>query len=191
MADVHKIWLVCWSMWALTLATPLLAQESFGVKAGAPLREAPQANAKSTPLPAATTVTRLDERQGPFRRVRTSDGKTGWLHMFDLQGNAPTTAFASASGSGANVLRSLGQAFSPSSNRSNTVATSTVGIRGLDVDDLANASPNMGAVDAAAQYRVNETQARQFAQRSGFKPRTVADLSPAAPSAPASAEQAQ
>lgn len=159
------------------------AQETFTVKRDVELREAPQPNAKSTRLAANAAVTRLDERQGPYRRVRTAEGKTGWLHMFDLQGSAPSASAASGTGTG--VLRSLGQAFSPANTRSNTVATSTVGIRGLDADDLANASPNLAAVDAAGQYKASEAQARQFAQRAGFKPRQVADLNPAAPSSDA------
>lgn len=130
------------------------------------LREAPQPNAKSTPLPANAVVTRLEERQGPYLRVRTSDGKTGWLDMFDLQSGAHA-APAAAPGTGA--LRSLGQAFSPGSTRSTTVATSTVGIRGLDADDLANATPNLAAVDAAGQFKASEKQARQFAQRAGLR----------------------
>jgi len=162
------------------------AQERFTVKREVELRATPQANAKSTRLPADTTVTRLEERQGPFRRVRTPDGKTGWLHMFDLQGNAPAAA---SGGTGSSALRALGQAFSPSSTPSSTVATSTVGIRGLDADDLANATPNLAAVNAAGQYKVSDAQARQFAQRAGFKPRQVADLDAA--NAPPSATQAQ
>lgn len=163
------------------------AQEAFTVKRDVELRTTPQANAPSTRLPANTTVTRLEERQGPFRRVRTQDGKTGWLHMFDLQGNAPVAAAGSTPGSGA--LRALGQAFSPSPAPSSTVATSTVGIRGLDADDLANATPNLAAVNAAGQFKVSEAQARQFAQRAGLKPRQVADLDAA--QAPPSATQAQ
>ena len=109
-------------------------------------------------------VTRLDERQGPFRRVRTSDGKTGWLHMFDLQSGAQATP-AAAPSTGTSALRSLGQAFGAGGTRPTTVATSTVGIRGLDADDLANATPTLAAVDAAGQHKVSESQARQFAQR--------------------------
>jgi len=175
--------------WVLAVSPWVSAQEVFTVKRDVELREGPQANAKSTRLPADTTVTRLDDRQGPFRRVRTSDGKIGWLHMFDLQGNAP--AAATTGNSGTSALRSLGQAFSPSGATSGTVATSTVGIRGLDADDLAKASPNLQAVDAAGQYKVSEAQARQFAQRAGFKSRQVADLDPVTPTAPASAIQAQ
>lgn len=166
-------------------------QEQFTVKRDVPLREAPQPNAKSTPLPANAVVTRLEERQGPYRRVRTSDGKTGWLHMFDLQSGAQA-APAAAPGTGTSALRSLGQAFSPGSTRATTVATSTVGIRGLDADDLANATPNLAAVDAAGQFKASEAQARQFAQRAGLRPRDVADLQPAPPStAPAAGTLAQ
>ena len=98
---------------------------------------------------------------------------------------------APAGNSGTSALRSLGQAFSPGAASSGPVATSTVGIRGLDADDLAKATPNLQAVDAAGVYKVSEAQARQFGQRAGFKPRQVADLDPVTPTAPASAIQAQ
>lgn len=175
-----------WRLALLVCAGWLLApwahgQEQFTVKRDVALREAPRADAKSTPLPANAVVTRLDERQGPFRRVRTSDGKTGWLHMFDLQSGAQATP-AAAPSTGTSALRSLGQAFGAGGTRPTTVATSTVGIRGLDADDLANATPNLAAVDAAGQHKVSESQARQFAQRAGLRPREVADLNPAPPS---------
>ncbi len=188
MAFFRGFALACWGLAMSAAGQSVSAQESFSVKRDVELRSAPQANAPSTRLPANTTVTRLEERQGPFRRVRTPDGKTGWLHMFDLQGNAP--AAASGNGAAGGALRALGQAFSPTpSPSSNTVATSTVGIRGLDADDLAKANPDLAAVNAAGQFKVSEAQARQFGQRAGFKPRQVADLEAA--NASPSATQAQ
>ncbi len=148
------------------------AQETFTVKREVELRETPQANAKATKLPADTTVTRLDERQGPFRRVRTRDGKTGWLHMFDI--GSPAASTTAASGGGSNVLRGLGSMFARPS--STTVSTTTVGIRGLDANDIANAQPNVSAVTTAEGLRVSATDAQQFAAQSSLRAQTVDDL---------------
>lgn len=180
MTTATNAWRLTWLLLASVLLAPWAhGQEQFTVKRDGVLRDAPDPNAKSTPLAANAVVTRLDERQGPYRRVRTSDGKTGWLHMFDLQSGAQA-APAATPGAGSSALRSIGQAFSAGTPRPTTVATSTVGIRGLDANDLANASPDVAAVDAASQLKVSEAQARQFAQRAGLRPREVADLNPAA-----------
>jgi hypothetical protein len=68
------------------------------------------------------------------------------------------------------------------------VATSTVGIRGLGAEDLANAQPNLAAVAQADANRANAAQARQFAGSASLGSRQVEPLPtpappPAAPSA--------
>lgn len=156
--------------------------EAALIKREAQLRDAPgDASRSLAPLPVQTPVTRLGDRQGAWIKVRTADGATGWVHMFDI-----TSASAQSSGSGAGALRSLSSFFNKGSAQApgSTVATSTVGIRGLGAEDLANALPNLAAVAQADGNRVNAAQARQFAGNASLNSRQVEPLPvPAAPAA--------
>ena len=132
------------------------------------------------PLEANTVVTRTSERKGAWTKVNTPQGATGWVHMFDL---GPQAGAASASSNTATSgLRGLTSLFGGSSGAT-TTATSTVGIRGLGAEDIANAQPNPAAVGEAEALRVNADQARQFASNAALQPRTVPPLvEPARPS---------
>jgi hypothetical protein len=129
--------------------------------------------ASVAPLEANAVVTRTSERKGPWTKVSTQQGATGWVHMFDLgpqSGAAPTSGNAATSG-----MRGLGGLFGSNSG-STTTATSTVGIRGLGAEDIAKAQPNPAAVTQAEGLRVNADQARQFASNASLQPRNVAPL---------------
>lgn len=155
----------------LTLAPAWAQTANFTVKQDTTLRSAPNDAATGPALKANTPVTRLNERQGAWSRVRLANGTMGWVHMFDLK--ASTAAAAPSSGSGA--LRALGQVAGATSSRQ-TVATSTAGIRGLDADDIANATPNLAAVQQAEERKTSEAQARQFANRAQLTTQNVEPL---------------
>jgi hypothetical protein len=175
-------WLVLALVW--TLAAPAHAQsEALFVKRASELRQGPsETTAVVVALPAQTAVTRLPERQGPWMRVKTEAGQTGWVHMFDVGTvAAPSTLGSAASG----ALRGLGNFF----NRSSTVTTaptSTVGIRGLGAEDIANAQPNMQALQQAEGLRADAAQAKRFATDAQWVARTVEPLP--MPQPPASPE---
>lgn len=155
--------------------------EAALIKREAQLREAPgDASRSLAPLPVQTPVTRLGDRQGAWIKVRTADGATGWVHMFDI-----TSASAQGGSTGAGALRSLSSFFNKGSAQSSgsTVATSTVGIRGLGAEDLANAQPNPAAVAQADTNRANAAQARHFADSASLSSRQVEPLPVPAPPA--------
>ncbi len=150
------------------------AQEAAVVKRATQLRSTPEEGGASvTALAANTVVTRTAERKTPWVKVSTAQGATGWVHMFDL---GPQTGSASGTGNAATGgLRSLGGLFGGNSG-STTTATSTVGIRGLGAEDIANAQPNAAAVTQAEGLRVNADQARKFASTVSLQSRTVPPL---------------
>jgi hypothetical protein len=155
--------------------------EAALIKREAQLRDAPGDSSRSlAPLPVQTPVTRLGDRQGAWIKVRTADGATGWVHMFDI-----TSASAQSASTGAGALRSLSSFFNKGSAQApgSTVATSTVGIRGLGAEDLANAQPNLAAVAQADANRANAAQARQFAGSASLSSRQVEPLPAPAPPA--------
>src|SRR4051812_6089941 len=96
----------------LLLAGPAWAQEAAVTRRATELRETPgDAGRSVAALPAQAAVTRTEQRQGPWVQVRTANGATGWVHLFDL-GPAGTSA---AGDSGNNVvggaLRGVGNLF--------------------------------------------------------------------------------
>ncbi|MES2509463.1 MAG: SH3 domain-containing protein [Pseudomonadota bacterium] len=167
---------------SLVLAGALLAltgtasaqSEAVIIKRAAQLREAPGESGKAlATLPVQTSVTRLAERQGPWIKVRMADGTQGWLHIFDI--TAAGNAQASNAGTGA--LRSITGFFNRSNAQGNaSPATSTVGIRGLGAEDIANSQPNLTAVTLLDTARLDASQARQFAGTASLSSRAIEPL---------------
>jgi hypothetical protein len=155
------------------LAVPAQAQQDAAVlKRATELREGPaQTSASLGALAADSSVARTGERKGSWVKVRTPQGAAGWVHMFDLGAQAGT---APASGGATSGLRSLGGLFGGSG--STTTATSTVGIRGLGAEDIANAQPNPTAVRDAEKLRVSAEQAQRFASASALRTQRVEPL---------------
>ncbi len=170
------------------------AQEQVLVKRPAELREAPGEGSRSLgALAVQTPVIRMGERQGPWIKVSTgagtAPGMTGWVHMFDVAapgtpgqgGNAATGALRGITG-----FFNKGSAQAPA----NSLATSTVGIRGLGAEDIAGAQPNPAAVGRIEAMRMDAAQARQFAAEASLSSQAVDALpEPPRPRAPATARQ--
>jgi hypothetical protein len=168
----------------LALATPARADEAAVTRRATELRETAGDQGRSiAALPAQAALTRTSERQGPWVRVRTADGATGWVHLFDI---GPATAAPPADSGGGVVggaLRGVTSLFG--GNRPQQTAT-TAGSRGLGAEDLAQAHPNPAAVAQMERLRQTEADARAFADAAALRPVVVAPLAaPAATSQPA------
>lgn len=149
--------------WVLALAasTALAQANAVNIKRATELREAPGESAASRGgLPVATPVTRTGPRQGPWIEVRTAQGSSGWIHMFDVGSTVPAQGGNTATG----ALRGLTSFFGRGSAQApaTTTATATIGIRGLGAEDIANAQPDPAAVARAEALRLDATRARQF-----------------------------
>lgn len=145
------------------------------VKRETQLRESP---AQSAPplaaLPVQTTLTRLASRQGPWIAVRTAQGQTGWVHLFDV-GTVPVAQggnFATGALRGLTGLLGGGNALAPQTR----TATATIGIRGLGAEDIANAQPNLAAVTVMDSLRIQAAQAQQFALAANLSAQAVDPL---------------
>ncbi len=167
------------------------AGEAAIVKRAADLREQPgEASRSLGALTPQTPVTRLPERSGAWVRVTTAQGAAGWLHIFDLTSpNAPSQGGSTATG----ALRGLTGFFNrgTSAGTSATTSTSTVGIRGLGAEDIANAQPNLNAVSQAEGLRQDAAGAQQFAGTAMLSTKPLVVLpEPPKPRAPANANPA-
>lgn len=175
-AQHHRPWVA--GMLLVFAATGVVAQtgnDALVMKRNAELRESPGEAARSlAPLPAQTPLTRLPVRQGAWIQVRMANGATGWVHMFDV---GTTSAPSATSNAAAGALRGISNFFNRGSAQANTTtATSTVGIRGLGAEDIANAQPNLAALSQVDGLRQDATQARRFASDAGLQARTVEPL---------------
>lgn len=170
--------------WALAVQAQ---GEAAVMKRAGELRETPAESARSLgPLPADSVINRLGERQGPWIQVRNAAGATGWVHMFDV--TSPSAGGNAASG----ALRGVTNFFNKGNNRPATTATSTIGIRGLGAEDLAQAQPNLGAVAQMEALRQSESQARAFAGEAALVPVAVESLpAPVRPAAGPNQGQSQ
>jgi len=169
---------------AALLAFAALAQtDALQLKRAADLHQAPlDSSASVASLPAHTSLVRTGESQGAWLRVQTSTGQAGWLHLFDVTAPpAPSSLASSAEG----ALRGLSSLFGRS-NAPATTNTSTLGIRGLQAQDIANAEPNLTALAQAEGYRSDAAQARRFGTEAQLQVRAIDALpEPAPPAIPA------
>ncbi len=163
----------------ITLAAPLaLAQNDAVVTRRAlELRETPDDAARSlAPLAAQTPVTRQAGRQGAWVQIRTAQGISGWVHMFEV-GPANAPAPASSGNAATSAMRGLTGLFDKGhSQTASTGTTSVIGIRGLGAEDIANAVPNPALVNQAEAMRADAAQARQFASAASLTAREVKAL---------------
>ena len=156
-------------------------EETVVVRRATEVREQPGESRSLASLQAEASVTRLADRQGPWVRVRTGAGVTGWVHLFDLgtAGSAGASSGGGASGLFRGVTRLFGKPASTSASNN-----ATIGIRGLGAEDLAQAQPDTAAVARMETLRITEPQARQFAREAGLAAQSVSPLP--APAQPAS-----
>jgi hypothetical protein len=168
---------------AFLLLASAWAQEAAVTRRATDLRDTPSDTGRSlAALPAQAPVTRTDQRQGPWVQVRTAQGATGWVHLFDL---GPATTTAAGDGGGSVVggaLRGVGSLFGGGSAANPATTSTTAGIRGLGAEDLAQAQPDTAAVKQMDGLRPSDADVRGFAERAAWKPVPVDPLPAPAPS---------
>jgi hypothetical protein len=157
---------------ALLLMPAAWAQEAAVTRRATELRDAPGDRGRSiASLPAQSSVTRTNERQGAWVQVRTPNGATGWVHLFDV---GPANAAGDSAGSViGGALRGVTSLFG---GQRAPQPTATAGIRGLDAEDLAQAQPNPAAVTQMEALRQSDAEVRSFAERSAWRPVAVEAL---------------
>jgi hypothetical protein len=174
-AGLFALCAVCTSLAGAQTNTPLI------VKRDAPLhRNAHDQSETLVQLPAQSRVVPQGERQGAWVQVKTERGLSGWMRLFQL-GHAPSaTATHPTDATWVRGFSSWwGHSTAPSAQK--PVATTTIGIRGLEVGDIARAQPNPAAVTQAEGQRVDAAQAQAFARRHALHARAIDPLPDTAP----------
>lgn len=103
-------------------------------------------------------------KQGGWLNLRTPGG-TGWLFSFNVRFPVQK-AEAGEPGSG----QALGRVFGP---RRNVAVTSTIGIRGLEEEDLKQASFNAGQMKLLDGFAASKQAAEEGARAAGLAPARV------------------
>src|SRR6185312_9943526 len=94
------------------------------------------------------------ERQGGWYHVRLASGQDGWLPMTSIRFNSGTTGTTQSTD-----WSSLFQ-----SGRSGASgSTATTGVRGLNTGDIANAKPDIKAVESLDKWQAKSKEAKEFA----------------------------
>jgi len=117
-------------------------------------------------------------RQGAWVQVKTATA-TGWLYSFNVRFGAP----AGSAGEGAGAGSVLGRVFAP---RQKVNVTATIGIRGLDEEDLKQAQYDGGQLQALDGFAASREQAEAHAGGAGLSATRVEYL--AAPAAAAASD---
>lgn len=129
------------------------AAESGVLARASELKQEPFSDAATVKqLPAAATVEIL-ARQGAWMKV-SAEGQSGWVRLLAVR-LAATPARSSESG----LAKAANIALSGSSGTA--VAT---GVRGLDKEQIANATPNPAEAAKLEAYAATDPQARAFAK---------------------------
>lgn len=108
-------------------------------------------------------------RQGAWVQVKTATA-TGWLYSFNVRFGAP----AGSAGEGAGAGSVLGRVFAP---RQKVNVTATLGIRGLDEEDLKQAQFDGGQLQALDGFAASREQAEAHAGSAGLSATRIDYLS--------------
>lgn len=118
---------------------------------------APEARVLAT-LPENTPVKVL-ARGGGWTRV-DAGGTPGWVRVFHLRFPVVTET-SSSSGS---ALTSLGSALGIGKPRAQAATSGTLGVRGLDKEQVQSARPDAEALRRLQSFRVDQDSAERFAR---------------------------
>ena len=147
---------------------PVLAQQAVVAK-DSPLRAEASATAPVVANIKQGTSGEVTAKSGAFVNLKAPDG-AGWLFSFNV--NFASTGEGSASSSGV-----LGRTY----GSKQVQATSTLGARGFDEEDLQKASFNAEQMQLFEQYGVSKEAASERARTTGLEPTRVEYFTGSAP----------
>ncbi len=157
MTGVSGRWL---TMLLLALISAMASAEPVTVERDSVLRSEPRTDASVAGNLAKGATGDAVARQGAWVQVK-SGALTGWLYSFNVRFGVVTPG----SGDGAGAGSALGRVFGP---RQKVNVTATIGIRGLDEEDLKQAHFDQGQMQQLDGYAANRDQAAEHAGSAGL-----------------------
>lgn len=101
-------------------------------------------------------------KQGAWLNLKTSEG-SGWLFSFNVRFQSAGEGAGGSSGAGS----ALGRLFGP---RRTVSVTSTIGVRGLEEEDLKQARFDAAQMELLGRYVASREAAEEGARRAGLAP---------------------
>ncbi len=111
---------------------------------------------------AEKTTVEILNRSGAWMKVKSPDGKQGWIRMLSVRLGTP----GQKPPGGGSLLSALGFANRPRPAGSSTVTT---GVRGFSEEDLAAAKPNPAELEKMKSFAATSAQAAQLAETGKLK----------------------
>jgi hypothetical protein len=154
---------------ALVPFAPACAAETGSILRAGDLMAQPYIDAAKTgPLAPQQAIT-IIQRQGAWVQVE-SEGRTGWVRTLNVRlGNGAATPATGARPAGEKPSLNPASLLRTGSSGS----TVTTGVKGLDDEDIRNATVNYAELDQLATLGVDEAEARDNAQKSNLKENSV------------------
>lgn len=157
-AQIMRILSKWLSAWVLAGAAAMAAAEPVTVERDSVVRTEPRADAAVVTNLARGATGEAVARQGAWVQVKAGT-MTGWLYSFNVRFGAAGTNEGGGGGS------ALGRLFGP---RQNVNVTATLGIRGLDEEDLKQARFDGGQMQALDGFAADRDQAQTHAGGAGL-----------------------
>lgn len=151
----------CLGILLLVAAGQVAAAEQVTVERDSALYAEPRADAAEVARLRQGMTGDVVEKKGVWLNLRTLEG-TGWIFSFNVR--FPTRPAAQSDGGGS----VLGRLFAP--RRASVATTSTIGIRGLDEEDLRQATFSAAQIQLLDQYAASREAAESQASASGLTP---------------------
>ena len=149
---------------ALLLGSAAALAETAQLARDSQLLAQPLTNAAVVTSAKAGATLTVESRDGAWAKVKTGDGKSGYVRLFNL----PTA-------SGAQGDSGVGQLVSVFRTGASGTSVST-GVKGLSGEDLTDAKPDRKEVKKLDDFKVGEKDARLSATAQGLKEQDVAWL---------------
>lgn len=146
---------------ALLLAGAPAAAQQVTLERDSPLYAEPRLDASQVTKLKLGATGEVIGKQGAWLNLKTAEG-SGWLFSFNVRFPSRQSGTGDA-GAGA----AAGRLFGP---RRSVSVTSTIGIRGIDEEDLKGASFNADQMKLLEGYAATKPSAEQKARESGLAP---------------------
>jgi hypothetical protein len=184
-----------WILGMLWLATAVAASMDGVIVRTAALKDNPSFTAKTLTNLAPGARVKVTERQGGWQNVslQASPNVQGWVRTYEVRtniepGENPTVVQNKGSDSGvlgglASLSRVSAGLFGhrDDAGRGSNSTVATIGVRGLNEEDLKKAKPSPTEFAKLMQYGVDAATAKQYAQAGELKSRTVEALAEVQP----------
>ncbi|MGH8701893.1 MAG: SH3 domain-containing protein [Burkholderiales bacterium] len=160
----HALPALCILLAAVLLAAAPVAAQQVTLERDSPLYAEPSLDASQVTQLKLGATGEVIGKQGAWLNLKTPAGN-GWLFSFNVRFQSQQ-AGAGDSGAGSAAGRLLGP-------RRSVSVTSTIGIRGIEEEDLKQASFNADQMKLLEGYAATKQAAEQGARASGLAPVSV------------------